>query len=185
MRPTPEGNFYLTTTYSKKVTDLPGITINLLKGPAADEGDLPYNGIYIASEYRWLLENMQIARKDSENSKSLPIADIENKLEKKLTFVSIDVNGLKLVNDSLGHEAGDELLKGAACCIQRCVGPYGKVYRIGGDEFVVLCKLDKELMSERLFLFTNELNKKDYHIDQRKFTLRKQSIMNVKKSYSH
>ena len=82
MRPTAEGNFYLTTTYSKKVTDLPGITINLLKGPAADEGDLPYNGIYIASEYRWLLENMQIARKDSENSKSLPIADIENKLEK-------------------------------------------------------------------------------------------------------
>ena len=84
MRPTAEGNFYLTTTYSKKVTDLPGITINLLKGPTADEGDLPYNGIYIASEYRWLLENMQIARKDSENSKSLPIADIENKLEKIL-----------------------------------------------------------------------------------------------------
>ncbi|MBO4369873.1 MAG: cell filamentation protein Fic, partial [Paludibacteraceae bacterium] len=84
MRPAAGGNFYLTTTYSKKVTDLPGITVNLLKGPAADEGDLPYNGIYIAGEYRWMLENMQTSRKGEAYSKTLPIGVIENKLEKIL-----------------------------------------------------------------------------------------------------
>lgn len=70
----------------------------------------------------------------------------ENKLEKELTFVSIDVNGLKLVNDSLGHEAGDELLKGAACCIKRCLGPYGKVYRIGGDEFSAMVYANSDML---------------------------------------
>lgn len=69
----------------------------------------------------------------------------KEKLGKDFTFVSVDVNGLKAINDSIGHEAGDELLKGAASCIQRCLGPYGKVYRIGGDEFsaIVSVKSDK------------------------------------------
>lgn len=84
MRPTPQGDFFLTASYSKRVTDLPGITINLIKGPAADESDMPYNGIFIASEYRWVLENMQISRKTEHQSKTLPIAQIEDKLEKIL-----------------------------------------------------------------------------------------------------
>jgi diguanylate cyclase (GGDEF)-like protein len=58
--------------------------------------------------------------------------------EKNFVFVSLDVNGLKTVNDSMGHIAGDELLIGAATCIKRCFGPYGKVYRIGGDEFAAM-----------------------------------------------
>ena len=50
----------------------------------------------------------------------------------------MDVNGLKPVNDNLGHAAGDELIKGAATCLLSAVGPYGKVYRTGGDEFEVI-----------------------------------------------
>ncbi len=55
--------------------------------------------------------------------------------EPDFVFISLDVNGLKVVNDSMGHAAGDELLKGAATCMKRCFGPYGRIYRIGGDEF--------------------------------------------------
>lgn len=84
MRPTPSGDFFLTTTQQKRVTDLPGITINLLKGPSANEGDLAYNGLYIAGEYRWMLENMQLSRKSGDESKVLPISVIEGKLEKIL-----------------------------------------------------------------------------------------------------
>lgn len=51
-------------------------------------------------------------------------------------YASIDVNGLKVVNDNIGHAAGDELIKGAADCMQKTFGSYGKVYRTGGDEFV-------------------------------------------------
>ena len=53
-------------------------------------------------------------------------------------YVSADVNSLKMTNDNLGHNAGDELLIGAADCLDKCFGPYGKIYRIGGDEFIAL-----------------------------------------------
>ncbi|MCQ2591316.1 MAG: diguanylate cyclase [Treponema sp.] len=56
-------------------------------------------------------------------------------LDEKFTYVSIDVNSLKVVNDKLGHNAGDELLKGAADCLSKTFDQYGKIYRTGGDEF--------------------------------------------------
>jgi diguanylate cyclase (GGDEF)-like protein len=58
--------------------------------------------------------------------------------EKNFVFVSLDVNGLKTVNDTKGHVAGDELLIGAASCMKQCFGPYGRIYRIGGDEFAAM-----------------------------------------------
>lgn len=84
MRLTSEGTFYLTGTYNRKVTDLPGITIYLLKGPAADIQDMVYGHMFIASEYRWMLENMQSSRKQGNDSKVLPISLIEKKLESVL-----------------------------------------------------------------------------------------------------
>ena len=59
-------------------------------------------------------------------------------------YVSADVNSLKAVNDSLGHYAGDELLVGAAECLKKCFGSYGKLYRIGGDEFIALIYMNEE-----------------------------------------
>ncbi len=60
----------------------------------------------------------------------------EAPLEEDFVYASIDVNGLKIVNDEIGHAAGDELIKGAADCMIRAFGNYGKTYRTGGDEFV-------------------------------------------------
>ena len=59
-------------------------------------------------------------------------------------YVSVDINGLKKVNDTLGHAAGDELLCGAVECLQRSLGVYGDIYRIGGDEFAALLSADGE-----------------------------------------
>ena len=61
-----------------------------------------------------------------------------------LVCVIADVNGLKTANDTLGHEAGDELIRGAADCLRQCFGMYGKVYRTGGDEFAALLYLTQE-----------------------------------------
>lgn len=61
-----------------------------------------------------------------------------NGLDGELVLFSIDVNGLKLVNDTKGHAAGDELIKGAAECIASLFGEIGKTYRVGGDEFIVI-----------------------------------------------
>ena len=64
------------------------------------------------------------------------------KYEEQLVYVSMDLNGLKTVNDNRGHEAGDELIMGAADCMRRCFGNYGELYRIGGDEFAALIFAD-------------------------------------------
>lgn len=54
---------------------------------------------------------------------------------RSLAFISADVNELKMINDTLGHSAGDELLIGAAKVFSDTFEPYGKVFRTGGDEF--------------------------------------------------
>ena len=56
---------------------------------------------------------------------------------------SIDVNGLKPANDTMGHAAGDELIKAAATCLSVSVGSAGKVYRTGGDEFIAAVNTNK------------------------------------------
>ncbi len=55
-----------------------------------------------------------------------------------LTIISVDVNSLKYTNDNLGHQAGDELIIGAAQCLSKAFDNAKAVCRIGGDEFAIL-----------------------------------------------
>ena len=55
----------------------------------------------------------------------------------ELAVVVCDINGLKYVNDTQGHAAGDQLIKDAYALICEHF-PQGEVFRVGGDEFVVL-----------------------------------------------
>ena len=55
-------------------------------------------------------------------------------------LVNFDVNGLKYVNDTFGHEEGDNLLKNVAEIIEKNFGEIGTGYRMSGDEF--LCVID-------------------------------------------
>jgi hypothetical protein len=82
LRPAESGNFFLTSNYTKKITDFKGITLNVMKGKPALVSDVNLGGIYASSEWRWILENMQISRKKGGESKSFPIEYIEGKLEK-------------------------------------------------------------------------------------------------------
>ena len=65
-------------------------------------------------------------------------------MPESLVAFSIDINGLKRVNDTLGHEAGDELICGAAACIKNVFDEVGSCYRTGGDEFIVLASMSKK-----------------------------------------
>lgn len=78
---------------------------------------------------------------DSENIKN------EGTLN-EYNIIMMDLNGLKFANDNLGHEAGDELIIGSAKCMTNAFSGFGKVYRVGGDEFVALLHCSKEKMEE-------------------------------------
>ena len=60
--------------------------------------------------------------------------------------IAIDINGLKIVNDSYGHSKGDAIICATGDAIKKVFSNYGNCYRIGGDEFIVLANIDKKLI---------------------------------------
>ncbi len=69
-------------------------------------------------------------------------ADIDimsyEKEHEEYVIISFDLNGLKQVNDTYGHDFGDKLLISFASILNQAFGEFGTIYRFGGDEFMVL-----------------------------------------------
>jgi diguanylate cyclase (GGDEF)-like protein len=61
-----------------------------------------------------------------------------------LTLCFLDLDGLKSVNDNLGHEAGDELIKSFASAVRGAIRSEDAAFRFGGDEFVLIFSCDPE-----------------------------------------
>ena len=66
--------------------------------------------------------------------------------------IVVDINQLKRVNDSLGHIYGDQLIRRSARVIHDAFSDLGACYRIGGDEFAVVCRNCDEAAVERALL---------------------------------
>jgi diguanylate cyclase (GGDEF)-like protein/PAS domain S-box-containing protein len=60
------------------------------------------------------------------------------RLKKNMALMFIDLDHFKEINDTMGHDAGDLLLKEAARRLQRCVRDTDMVSRLGGDEFTII-----------------------------------------------
>jgi diguanylate cyclase (GGDEF)-like protein len=73
----------------------------------------------------WFRERLNLAIAEAQEKQTLTAA------------LLIDLDRFKNVNDALGHQAGDQLLRGVAQRLQYCMGEHGTVARIGGDEFVI------------------------------------------------
>ena len=93
MKPTSSGDFFLTYKYTKKVK-LPGLVVHLLEGFGGQAEDTPFvNGLFIACPERAFLENMKASYRKGDNTKCLPITEVEERLEKV-----IRVNGEAAIN---------------------------------------------------------------------------------------
>jgi diguanylate cyclase (GGDEF)-like protein len=64
--------------------------------------------------------------------------------ESFVAVLLLDVDQFKTINDSLGHEAGDDLLIALSARLEHVVRGSDTVARLGGDEFVVLCEVESE-----------------------------------------
>lgn len=83
------------------------------------------------------------------------IAEIEKNINSydSLFLVFMDLNQLKKINDTLGHNVGDELIIASAQCIEKAYGSLGSCFRIGGDEFCAILPnitLTEQQLSARL-----------------------------------
>ena len=56
-----------------------------------------------------------------------------------MVLMIADINRFKAVNDTYGHLAGDTVLCAVAAMLERDLGPFGRVGRLGGEEFALVC----------------------------------------------
>ena len=81
--------------------------------------------------------------------------------EQSIGIVYCDITGLKRVNDTLGHEAGDKLIVRACQCLKDVFGDFG-LFRIGGDELLALCpKIEENELNKKVLALKEDIPEKD------------------------
>ena len=86
---------------------------------------------------------LQLTKKDSLTgllNRHAYFADVNNDPKSITAIISIDMNGLKKINDTIGHAAGDEALVTLSMCFIKPLKNKQSGYRIGGDEFIIVCR---------------------------------------------
>lgn len=95
---------------------------------------------------------LQLTKKDALTgllNRQAYYASIDRNNKDITAFISIDMNGLKKINDSYGHIEGDNALVTLSICFLKAVKVRQYVYRIGGDEFMIICyKTNKDTLKK-------------------------------------
>ncbi|MBE5964512.1 MAG: GGDEF domain-containing protein [Lachnospira sp.] len=89
--------------------------------------------------------------------------DAEKNEDSITALIGIDLNNLKVINDTKGHEAGDIALKTLTECVDKVLMKGCYLYRVGGDEFFVLCnRKTKEQVEKIVRGIKEEMSKTEY-----------------------
>jgi diguanylate cyclase (GGDEF)-like protein/PAS domain S-box-containing protein len=132
-------------TYSQLVELPDGRTISVLNHPMAGGG-------WVAT-HEDITERRRAEKQIAHMARHDALTDLPNRVllrerlahaldelprDKRLAVLYLDLDHFKSVNDTLGHQIGDELLKTVAARLRNCVGEVDTVARVGGDEFAII-----------------------------------------------
>ena len=81
-----------------------------------------------------------VFNRNAMNNRIIDEVEGKNPIKKPFGVFFIDVNGLKTINDTRGHLSGDELLKDVASTLKELCGKNVEIYRVGGDEFMIIAQ---------------------------------------------
>ena len=114
----------------------------------------------------------QLANRVYFDEKLTELINLQNRYHDPFSLLMIDVDDFKMINDSLGHQAGDRILKGIALKLKASIRESDFIARFGGDEFALILSKTKNppaievgwkicrLMQESRFL----LDKKEFSL---------------------
>ena len=115
----------------------------------------------------YIFSILQLTKKDALTgllNRQAYYAETSKSIKDITAIVSLDMNGLKVINDTYGHDAGDEALVTVALCISKSCKIKQSSYRMGGDEFVIVCRKSSEEEVKKLI---ERINK---HVGDTKYT---------------
>ena len=112
--------------------------------------------IYVVGQLHDITERKRVERELAHHALHDPLTGLPNRVlfmdrlghallqaqrrESRAAVIFADLDNFKVINDSLGHSAGDELLIAVAKRLERILRPADTVSRFGGDEFTILCQ---------------------------------------------
>ena len=88
--------------------------------------------------YRQLATEDSMTGLANRNAYEFKIQSLADNPPPEISFIMFDIDQLKVINDTYGHQTGDQVISLAAGCISEVFGKHGECYRIGGDEFCVI-----------------------------------------------
>ena len=91
------------------------------------------------------------------------IIDNLEKINSGVTVLVCDIDGLKAINDKYGHLIGDKIIRQAAILLERCCPELSYLFRMGGDEFLILIPeiLTKDQCEQIVYKIHWECSKND------------------------
>ena len=127
------GNFDPADTM--KIKEILSLTTFILSAEIANEQNIRKMKLMSSTD---LLTG--VFNRNAMNNRIIDEVEGKNPIKKPFGVFFIDVNGLKTINDTKGHLSGDELLKDVASTLKELCGKNVEIYRVGGDEFMIIAQ---------------------------------------------